>query len=181
MNRIAAALLMVPLSMSAGCARHVATTFKDLQTSVRTGTTIAVKERNGKEAKGRLESVTGSSLRLRLRDAAALDFAENDVARITVSDTLWNGLLIGAAVGGGSFAAIGEEGCTSPEAVPGCRRVSRGAGIATMAAIGAGIGVGFDALHRRRVFLGPAAHRARVSIRPEFGRRRTAIVLTSRF
>jgi len=159
----------------------VATTFKDLQTSVRAGTTIAVKERNGKVAKGRLESVTGSSLRLRLRDAAALDFAEMDVARITVTDPRWNGLLIGAAAGGGSFAVLGEESCTSPQAVPGCQRLSRGAGIATMAAIGAGIGVGFDALRRRRVFLGPVAHRARVSIRPEFGRRRTGIVLTSRF
>jgi len=181
MKRIGVALLAVAFSASAGCARRVATTFKDLESRVRPGAVLYVTSHGGQETKGSLDAVSGSSLKLRIRDTAARDFAEADVSRIRERDSLWNGLLIGAATGGLMFAAVGEEGCTAPNAVAGCRKVSRGAGTAAMAAIGAGIGVGVDALHRRRVFRGAPRRGATLTIMPALSRQGSAVMLTSRF
>lgn len=152
--------LAIALSMAGGCARpRVVTTFSDLETRLRPGTSVHVTNTAGDEIKGEVTAVSGPSLRIKLRDAAERDFAESAVARITVKDPIWNGAVIGAAVGvvGGG---ISDEGCSSPSAAPDCKKVSRGAGIAIMTAMGAGFGAALDALFWRRVPVFRASKRA---------------------
>jgi hypothetical protein len=182
MTKLGTALLVASvISTSWACGnKRVATTFKTLETRVPPGTTVYVTGSDGAETKGRLEGLSGTSLKLRAPNAAVRNYAEGDVARITIQDPLWNGLAIGAAIGalGGIMS---DESCTAPDADPGCHKVSRGAGIAGMAAIGGGVGLGIDLLHHKVVFRGSATRRAALTILPVVGRGRTGVMLSSRF
>jgi hypothetical protein len=166
----------------AGCGHaHVASTFSELQTHIAPDQTLSITARDGSRTTGKLVSIAGTSLTLRLPDSAARQFAQSDVARIRSRDSLWNGLLIGAAVGGLPFALLADEGCTAPNAVPDCVKVSRGEAIALTAGIGAVLGAGLDFAHRKRVFESAAIPRVSVTLSPAVSPRRVGITLTARY
>ncbi|MCA1561868.1 MAG: hypothetical protein LC804_16915 [Acidobacteria bacterium] len=166
-----------------GCAgKRVATTFADMEKHVPAGTTVYVTTSDGKEVKGKLATVSGSSMTVSLRDTSTRDFSEADVARIRAKDPLWNGMLIGAALNGFFTFALNDEGCTAPSAAPDCKKVSRGAGAAIGAGIGAALGMGFDALHHQRVFRGTRSPRgASLFIAPVVTPNVAAVRVSSRF
>lgn len=139
-----------------GCsAKRVPTTFSAMEKRAPAGTTVYVTTSAGNEFKGTLAEVSGSSMKISLRDASTQDFTEADVARIRAKDKLWNGMLIGAGIGGVFAFMLNDAGCVEPYAQPDCKDVSRAAGVAVTAGIGAAVGALFDALHHRRVFRGP--------------------------
>lgn len=173
--------LAVTLSVT-GCAGKRVTTFSEMDKRVPAGTTVYVTTVGGQEIKGKVVTVAGSSMKISLRDAAMREFSEADVARVRAKDPLWNGILIGAAVGATPAVLLFEPGCVEPFAVPDCKTVSRGAGVAISAGMGAGVGLLWDVLHRRRVFHGAQpARRTSVVIAPVFGSKAAGIRVSSRF
>jgi small nuclear ribonucleoprotein (snRNP)-like protein len=179
-------LWVVGVSMSlsvTGCAgKRVATTFTDMAKHVPAGTTVYVTTTDGKEVKGALATVSASSMKVSLRDTSMRDFSDADVTRVRAKDRLWNGLLIGAAVGGFLTFAINDASCIEPYASPDCVKVSRGAGVAIGTALGAAVGTGFDALHHRRVFRGTSSTRgASLFFAPVVTPNVVAVRVSSRF
>ena len=165
-----------------GCAGKRVTTFSDMDKRAPAGTTVYVTTTRGEAIKGQIVSVAGSSMKISLGDAATREFSEADVARVRARDPLWNGILIGAAVGAAPAVLLFEPGCVEPFAVPDCKTVSREAGVAIFAGMGAGIGLLWDALHRRRVFDGAhPARRTSVVIAPIIGSKAAGIRVSSRF
>lgn len=161
-----------------GCAgRRVASDFATMEQRLAPGVTTYVTTMDGGRFRGRVASVSAASFRLSLPDGAPRDFLPADVSAIRVKDPLWNGLLIGGGVSALMAGMLNDAGCIEPYASPGCKKVSRAAGIAVTAGVGAVIGAGIDALHHRRVYhgarpartsrllLAPALTRTSVSLR----------------
>lgn len=174
--------LSMMLSVTACAGKRIPTTFTEMAPRVPEGTTVYVTTTDGKEVPGRLAAVSGSSMTVSLRDASTRDFDEADVTRIRVKDPLWNGMLIGAGVGGLFTFALNDAGCVEPYASPSCIKVSRGAGIAIGTAIGAALGTGFDMLHHPHVFRSTNSGRgARLFIAPVVTPTVLGVRVSSRF
>ena len=92
-----------------------------------------------------------------LRDTSTRQFSEADVMRIRVRDSLWNGMLVGAGIGGFLGYSYNDTDCLFSYTVPDCTKGSPAEPMAIGAAIGAAIGTGIDALRLRRVFRGTKA------------------------
>src|SRR5512141_1634833 len=151
--------LLMTLSVTACAGNRIPTTFPDMGKRVSEGTTVYVTTTDGKEVQGKLATISASSMTVSLRDRSTRDFGEADVTRIRAKDPLWNGMLIGAAIGGFFTFAMNDASCVEPYAAPDCVKVSRGAGTAIGTVIGAAVGTGFDMLHHRRVFRGTTPRR----------------------
>jgi hypothetical protein len=173
-------LVLAPIEARA---QLIATSFDDLQTTLKQGDRIRVTTANGDRLKGDVLDVSASGLELRIntpRPAASTPAAaqqrlvENDVRQIVLEhrDSLWNGTLIGLAVTafpGIATIALGlnaaDEGYTTGAEIAGAGLVILG--------IGAGIGAAVDAsIHRRTtVYLRlPATGSSRVSVAPLLAR-----------
>jgi hypothetical protein len=182
--RRAAWVVVVSLALGVGgCAgKRVATTFDGMAERVPAGTTVRVTTVDGRETTGRLTAVSGTSMQVTLRDASRLELREADVAGVRARDPLWNGMLIGAAAGGLSTFVMNDESCSAPNASADCWKVSRGAGVAIGALMGAAIGAGVDALRQEPVFRNPRpAGGAAVGITPVLAPGHAAIVVRARF
>ena len=174
--------LLVVLSVTSCAGRRVATTFTDIGKHVPAGTTVYVTTTDGTEVQGELATLSVSSMTVSLRNTSTRDFSEAEVTRVRVKDPLWNGMLIGAAVGGFFTFALNDESCTAPNASPDCLKVSRGAGVAIGTAIGAALGTGFDALRHRQVFRATRSTRgASLFIAPVVTPNMAAVRVSSRF
>lgn len=132
----------VLLSIAPAEAQELAGSFDQLRVLVKAGDTLTITDAKGSRTQGRLSELTGSSMVLNV-EGAMRHFQSTDVDTITKrgSDTLKNGALTGMAIGGGLGAlAIAISGISSEDA-----------GWAALASVvygglGAGIGVGVDAL-----------------------------------
>ena len=145
--------------------------FSQLNTRLRPGDTIWVTDAQGREVKGRILSL-GSDM-LTLDGAGARSFGSPDVTAIEVrrNDSLGNGALIGLGVGAGLalVACLAEvEGSDAGW----CAAVA-----AVYGGIGAGIGVGIDALIPGKKI---AAYRAPASVAAPPARLSIAPVITPR-
>jgi hypothetical protein len=181
--RFPAIVAVVSLALSVtGCGgKRVATSFEAMVARAPAGTTVVVTAADGSETTGTLRSVSGRSLQVVPRDASSRDFSEAQVTRIRVKDPLWNGLLIGGAVGGFFSFALNDASCIEPYASPDCQRVSRGAAVAIGTAIGGALGAAFDARRHRPVFRAPKAGRASLVVAPVFTADRAAVLAALRF
>jgi hypothetical protein len=144
------AIVILALSGCASPARAqdvaaVAVSFEQLQVLVRPGNTMTVADAAGSEVSGRLESLSRSVLSLSV-NGARRDFSEADVTTIRQrrGDSLANGAWWGFGIGAG-LAAVAFSSCDECWDSPG---FALGI-IAGQGAMGAGIGVGIDALIRR--------------------------------
>ena len=180
--RIKALLVLVVLASSGACAQKARpATLGALQPQLPPGTRVYVTQPNGDEVSGQLEAISPDTLRLRVDDGRTRDLAEADVSEIAVRDPYWLSMLIGAGAGALAFNAIGEEGCTSPMAAPDCRRVSRGEGTATFAAIGAGVGFLIDFFRKETVFEGRPAQETSTRVGAMVGKNRVGVVVSREF
>ena len=111
--------------------------------------TVYVLDRSGAETEGSLVSLTDSVVVVRTRTAERT-IALADVVRIQrKGDSLKNGAIIGAVIGGVSgLALVGE--CSSDAA---CGSGTRIAAVLTGIGIWAAIGAGIDALIQRRTVI----------------------------
>ena len=133
---LVAAALLVPVLAAA---QEPVRDFNQLNTRLKPGDTIWVTDGQGREVKGRIESLGPDALTL--KGGHGRTFAAGDVRLVTARrhDSLKNGAIIGAVPGvvmGLAMAGLDEDNNGGDYAI-----------IAVMfGGLGAGIGVGFDAL-----------------------------------
>jgi hypothetical protein len=151
-------LCAVAVMVGGGCAaRQPSRSFLDLQERLHSGNTVYVTDTTGTETKGKVVEVSGSALVLdvkgvhRRMDQSSVRHVQRH------GDPLWNGLLIGVAVGASAMLVADPryEPCTnSPKTL--CANSQMGQRVLAVGIMGAG-GAGIDALigGRRYVYLAP--------------------------
>jgi hypothetical protein len=136
-------LATVPWGAIPAAAQQV-TSFEQLPSVVKPGDTVSVTDTTGTTTKGKIETVTPESLRLSANDIVR-EFSVNDtrLVRQRKSDSLKNGAIIGAVTGGGAAAVMVGVLCA---AFGDCPAAGVAGYIGLFGAMGAGAGVGIDAL-----------------------------------
>lgn len=181
-----ALLCALALLAVAGCAAKApARSFSALQQRLKPDSTVFVTDNAGSETKGTVVNVSPSALILEV-DGVERRMEQQSVRQVqSYGDSVWNGFLIGMAVGT-SFALISDpryEPCPD-NAQMRCGNPQVGQrtlGVGVMA----GVGVGIDALIRRRhqVYLAAgqsSGSRARLTVIPRFGVSTAALFVTVR-
>jgi hypothetical protein len=134
---------LVPIPLPAQTPEPV-TSFAELRREIRTDAALVVTLVSGERVRGRADVLEDARLSIRERDQVRW-LREDDVARIDLRmrDSIKNGLIIGAAVGGGIFLNYYSENalCRSN-----CQFTS---GALALVGMGAGIGAIIDALVAR--------------------------------
>jgi hypothetical protein len=164
--------VFVILAPSPAPAQTVSTSFEELGQVLKKGQTVVVTDATGQQAKGKVADVSPASVVVLI--PAARTFTEHTVSEIRATDPVWNGALIGAAIGTG-FAMW--DYLIDPSE-PG------NAAIFTVAiGLGSAIGAGIDALVNRGGTLVYAAPRQprRVTISPVLGKDRQGALVSVRF
>jgi hypothetical protein len=123
--------------------------FELLQLLVKPGDKIEVIGTDGVSSRGRIESLTPSSLRLTTKSGFR-DYAQKDALEVRQKrgDSLANGAWIGAASGGGLAGGLAIAYCGGGECDGGAGQIA--AVVAAYTGIGVAIGVGIDAMIRHR-------------------------------
>lgn len=136
-----------------------AQSFSELPNYLSLGDIVFVTDISGRTVKATVNDFEPNQLHV-TKDGAELVFAEDTVRKIDVqySDSLLTGALIGGAIGAAIAMpfALSDEWEASPSSIP------------VMAAMGAGIGVGFDALRKGRklAYASPDGPGAQVRVFP---------------
>ena len=151
MKTLIATLGTLMLSITPAFAQQ-ATSFDQLQVLVRPGDTIVVTDTGGHSTKGKVQSISPSTLKI-AHNKEVREFTQNETLQITErrQDGLGNGAAAGAAVGGGFGTLVVIAAC---RASSGCNTGVALEYIGINSAFGAGVGVLIDALvtHRRTIF-----------------------------
>jgi hypothetical protein len=162
-------------------AQEPAASFDDLPRWVRLGDPVTVTEASGRKVTGSIADLQARSLKLAIGKSVR-EFSQADVATITrtLPDPLGNGALIGAGIGAGFFlvAALSGGGCDWE----GCGGMLL-LGSVFYGAIGAGIGVGIDAMVPGRelaIYRRTAGHAA-IGFSPRIGPTRQGVVVSVAF
>jgi ribosomal protein L24 len=151
-------LCTLTLVVGGGCAaRQPARSFLDLQQRLHSGNTVYVIDNTGSERKGKIVDVSPSALVLDV-NGIRRRMEQDSVRQVQrFGDSLWNGLLIGVAVGtpGMLIADPTYERCKNdPQKL--CANLQTGQRVVALGIMGA-VGAGIDALIRGRnqVYLAP--------------------------
>ena len=164
-----------------------AQSFGELQSTVVVGEAVAVRDDTGRVVKGKVVSLQGDQLviarpRSWFRAAEERTFTQQTVSTIERVDSIWNGALIGVAVGIGAAGAL-TAACINNDSC--AANADSAAYLFVPTAIGFGfggmsIGAGIDSLVRRPVFQRqPSA--ARISMLPVLGTERFGFATFIRF
>jgi hypothetical protein len=104
-----AIVFAILLAASPAKGQEVATTFEELRRIVRIDESILVTDASGATHKGQLAGLSASSLQLRQGPGPWTAFTERDINNVAAvrRDPLWNGMMIGFAVGATPVALIG--------------------------------------------------------------------------
>jgi hypothetical protein len=159
------------LTVSAG-AQELAGSFDQLRVLVAPGQTITVVSADGSSVKGQVLALSPSSLRMAV-GGVTRDFAERDVEQVrqrrpdSLANGARNGFFTGVGLGvlGGIVVIASEGGDEWGYLV---------LGTLTYAALGAGVGVGIDAMieKERPIFVRRPTARASLQFAPLVGRNR---------
>jgi hypothetical protein len=164
--------LFVILAPSPAPAQTLSNSFEELRLLLKNGQTVVVTDATGQRTKGKVADVSSSSLVVLVPDART--FTERTVSEIRASDPVWNGALIGAAIGTG--LALWDYLIDPSE--PG------NAVVFTVAiGLGTAIGAGIDALVNRGgtlLYVSPRPIR-RVMLSPILGKDRQGALVSVRF
>ena len=165
-----ATVLLIVLSAHSVQAQPVANSFDELQSLLKRGDTVDVRDAKGRNTHGKIGQLTAASLEILVRRTdrdgrdsfVPVELAERDVRQIRIEhrDSVLNGTAIGAAIAGGPFffmgaAARGGGSCGSDSNV--CPAVGL-----ILAPIGAGVGAAIDAAKHRRTTVFDVARRSAV-------------------
>ncbi len=148
-GRFVAVASCLALAMSVEAFAQQAASFEQLQVLAKPGDRIFITDSRGAKTEGKIESLTGLSIRV-IHKGISRELLQSDVSEIRKwrSDSLVNGAGIGLGVGLsiGALSLLGMRNCDCPGA--------KAATIGYLGAIGAGIGVGIDALipHKATIF-----------------------------
>lgn len=162
-------------------AAQVASSFEQLQVLVQPNDKVRVRDVSGNQAQGRIGVVSQSSLRLIVDGAETREFSPADVLEIRQrrGDSLGNGAIIGL-IAGAAFGSVGALIVCAEEA--NCAAEATGIVLA-YGALGAGVGVGVDALIRREqtIYRAPARPAASIRISPIVTKDRKGIAVSWKF
>jgi hypothetical protein len=125
-------------------AQAPASTLQELQPRLQMNDTVRVEEIDGSRVQGKVESVSGSALRIRVKGESR-EFRQPEILSVKkqYNDPVKNGVILGAAIGGTAGAIIGV--IVSDVFCDGCGNYKAG-GALTVGVLGAGIGAGTGAL-----------------------------------
>jgi hypothetical protein len=131
-------------SVSTVQAQGVASNLRELQLLVRPGETVTVTDAQGREVKGEIQTLSPSLLALSDRSGSH-EWTESDIVSIRQrkSDSLGNGALWGLAVGAGVVLVAGLSTAEGPD------EDWVWLAAAFYGGVGAGIGVGIDAMIKK--------------------------------
>ncbi len=158
--RVVFAIGLVASLQSPVLAQGIAASLHELRLLVRPGETVTVTQPDGRDVRGRIASLSGARIVLETSSGQQA-WTEDDIARIRQrrADSLANGALIGLGVGAGiglagglALRESGEDGLVF-------------AVMAVYGGIGAGVGVGFDAIVRSEYVIFERATSPPVSLR----------------
>ena len=163
-------------------AQGIAGSFEQLQVLVKPGDTVSVTDAAGRETTGKIADLSSSTLTL-LTAGAQREWTEGDVTTIKqrLPDSLGNGAIYGLAIGAGVAATLLAVAAGLDDAD------FSGSDVAIIlgaySAIGAGAGVGVDALITKRhvVYQRPSSSRVQVGIAPWLTSQRKGVQVTLRF
>ena len=172
------ALVLISLFATSEVSAQVANSFEQLQVLVKPGDRISVTDVNGTLSQGMIAALSRSTLQLTVAGAPR-DLSESDVVMIRQRrrDSLTNGATIGAVVGGvfgilGGVLACAEQGNCAGSAV---------FAVSIFTAMGAGAGVGIDALIVRQQTIYRRGTSGRLDVKPVFSAGRKGIAFTVSF
>ena len=171
-------LVLAAVAVTASLAEAQRVSFDRLALRLNQGDRVTVTDSDGQETKGRIVDLSPSTLSLetagRRRDLTGGDVS---VIERRYHDSLGNGALIGFVSGVVFIATLVVAECadcaTNPEVMP---------WYALFGAAGAGIGVGFDALHQgsRVIYRGVPSDR-RLAVSPVVSRERQGVSVSLGF
>jgi len=168
--------MLVLFSAATASAQTAAPARPDLGDLLSPGMTVWITDASGQEQRARIIGVSGDAVTTSA-DGVSRRLATNDIRRVEVrqSDSLLNGALIGAGVA----IASGLFLCTTTEPWQNCR--DDVGPMLLFGAIGAGAGIGIDALIRGRRTIYAAHRGASVRVAPVLGRDVRALQLSVHF
>ena len=177
--RSALLCLLFSAGSQPAAAQGIAGSFEQLQLLVRPGDTVTLTDTSGREATGKIADLSSSMLVL-MENGSRRELSEGEVSTIRQrhGDSLGNGALWGLAIGGvvaaGLVASFWEHGDSAGGAA---------AMIAVYGGLGAGIGVGVDALITRRhvIYQRRSASAVEVGIAPVWTAQRKGALFSVRF
>lgn len=173
MKRVVHPLVLLLLVAATADAQQVAGTFDQLRVLVKPGDTLTITDTAGQRLRGKLAELSSASLVLEVSGTRRVfPGTEVDIIEKRGSDSLKNGALIGLSVGAGVFgpfagASTGDWGYGALAAV-------------LYGGIGAGIGVGVDALieGQRVIYAASPSTRTSFHITPILSRSRKGVLVT---
>jgi hypothetical protein len=168
--------MIVLFSATTASAQTAGIARPDLGHLLTPGMTVWITDSSGQEQRVRIVGVAGDAVRIN-EDGVSRRLTTNDIRRVEVrqSDSLLNGALIGA----GAAIASGLFLCTRTEPWENCR--DDVGPMLRIGAIGAGAGIGIDALIRGRRTIYGADRGASVRVVPIVGRDLRALQLSVHF
>jgi hypothetical protein len=174
-TRLSLAVLVL-FSATTASAQTADTARPDLGSLLTPGTTVWITDFSGQEQRGRIIGVSGDAVTISA-DGVSRRLTTDDIRRVAVrqSDSLLNGALIGA----GAAIASGLFLCTRTEPWENCR--DDAGPMLRIGAIGAGVGIGIDAVIRGRRTIYGADRGARLRVAPVLGRDVRALHLSVDF
>jgi hypothetical protein len=176
------ATVLVAMSVRAA-AQEPVRSFDQLNTRLKPGDTVWVTDMQGRETRGKIQGLAPNALTLNADGART--FAARDISSIRErqQDSLKNGALIGFGVGGGLALVACLSSAEGSDDAGWCA----GLGVGFYGAVGAGLGVGIDALvpgKKRVAYRAPGtagAAQARVSVAPVMTPRRKGVAVAFSF
>ena len=120
---------------------NVARSLSELRDRVSVGETLLVTGFDGRKVEGELEGVSADGLKLRTAGLRIVSLPESEVWRVDLRyrDPLWNGTLIGAAIGTGLFLVLAANAANSDDWD---LTVAQSAAAATLVFVGPGAAIG---------------------------------------
>jgi hypothetical protein len=161
-----------------------ASSLTQLQGVITPGQAVAVTNTSGVEIRAKVAEISAGTITLAL-PGGAMRIEEQQLVQVQrIGDPLWDGALIGAGAGFG----LGLLSMARCDAGLVCGAAA-GPVVLIESAVGAGVGIGIDALHsgRKLVYLNreAAASRSRskasVTVSPVFGRTGQGVMMSVRF
>jgi hypothetical protein len=153
--------------------------FGNMSSNVKAGNVVIVTGTDGREIRGKVTSVSDTSLAILTRDSTGQwttpgTFTPATVREVKRTGKIWDKAVLGFAIGAG-IVVIGSASDSSDGGdVAGA--------VLGVGAMGAGIGLAFDAgFGPKRVYLAPTARKAGLTVRPILAPGRNGAALAYRF
>jgi hypothetical protein len=180
-SSLAVLVLAFSMTLAQPAAAQEARSFEQLQLLVKPGDRIFVTDSAGNVTAGKVTGLTTSALSLKTKTSVK-DWTESDISKIRQwrHDSLKNGTLIGTGVGLGLGVIGGLLWCSESGDC-------RGEAVAIAAfytGVGAGIGLGIDALipAKQTVFIGGSKTTvSRIKVKPVVGNSRKGVAVAFSF